>query len=263
MIDDHQATEEREVIIAANLDRASKIIPLMVQGLPEDSGSKEEYRRIPWIWRVAIAVGKHGDAQQIRSVLAASMPQDGQPLEHWQAVVIGGGLINGVSLSGKWPRDELSELMKDDEALRTDWNWTLDLSTKMADDESVPTGTRYDALRVVAMLDWDICRVQLERYLQKDVHVELQMGAISGLSDVQELEVAALLIKGFADFSNENRDLALDALLRTDDRCLSLLNALAEERLPAVLKQHARVTALREHASESVRLLAARILKGQ
>ena len=263
LIDDHQPTAEREAIIAANPDRASKIIPLMVQGLPDAAGSKEEYRRIPWIWRLAIAVGKHGDAQQIRSVLAASLPQEEQPLEHWQAVVIGGGLINGISLSGKWPQEELSALMKDDEALQTAWNQTLHSSTKMADDESVPTGTRYDALRVVAMRDWSKSRMQLEHYLQKDVHDELQMGAISCLSDVQELEVAALLIKGFADFSNENRQLALDALLRTDERCLALLNALAEARLPADLKQHDKVTGLREHASESVRMLAERILKGR
>jgi len=263
LIDDRQPAAEREATIAANLHQAAKIIPLMVQGLPEDAGSKEEYRRIPWIWRVAIAIGKHGDAQQFQNVLAASLPQDDQPLEHWQAVVIGGGLINGLSLSGKWPQDELSTLMKDDGALQTAWNRTLSLSIKMADDESVPTGTRYDALRIVAMLDWNTNRMQLERYLQKGVHDELQMGAISGLSDVQEAAVASMLINGFADFSVENRQLALDALLRTDDRCLAMLNALAQARLPAELRQHDKIAALREHASVPVRVLAEQILKGR
>ena len=261
LIDDRQPAAEREATIAANLEQAAKIIPHMVQGLPEDPGSKEEYRRIPWIWRLAIAVGKHGDVQQIRNVLAASLPQDDQPLEHWQAVVIGGGLINGISLSGKWPQDELSALMKDDGALQTAWNRTLNLSIKMADDESVPTGTRYDALRIVAMLDWSTSRMQLERYLQKGVHDELQMGAISGLSDVQEAAVASMLINGFADFSVENRQLALDALLRTDDRCLAMLNALAQTRLPVELRRHDKVAALREHASEPVRVLVEQILQ--
>ena len=260
LIDDGRLTAEREAIIAANLDQAAKIIPLMVQGMPAGAGNEEEYRRIPWIWRVAIAVGKNGDAQQIRSVLAGSLPQDDHPLEHWQAVVIGGGLINGLSLSGKWPQDELSALLKENGALQTAWNRTLQLSTKMADDESVPTGTRYDALRIVAMLDWKTSRMQLERYLQKGVHAELQMGAISGLSDVQEAAVASMLIKGFADFSVENRQLALDALLRTDDRSLALLNALSQARLPTELRQHDKVAALREHASEPVRVLAERVL---
>ena len=208
----------------------------------------------------SIAVGKHGDAQQIQSVLAASMPQDTEPLEHWQAVVIGGGLINGISLTGKWPQDELSALMKDDGAFQTTWNRTLSLSTKMADDESVPAGTRCDALRIVAMSDWRTNRLQLERYLQQGVHEELQMGAISGVSDVQDAAVASILIKGYSDFSEGNRQLALDALLRTDDRCVAMLNALAEARLPAELRQHHKVTALRDHASEPVRVLAERIL---
>ncbi len=259
-IDDRQPPLEREAIINAHLDQASTIIPLMAQGLPEDAGREEEYRRIPWIWRLAIAVGKHGDARQIQGVLAASMPQDTEPLEHWQAVVIGGGLINGISLTGKWPQDELSALMKDDGAFQTTWNRTLSLSTKMADDESVPAGTRYDALRIVAMLDWRTNRRQLERYLQKGVHEELQMGAISGVSDVQDAAVASILIKGYSDFSEGNRQLALDALLRTDDRCVAMLNALAEARLPAELRQHHKVTALRDHTSRPVRVLAERIL---
>ena len=131
----------------------------------------------------------------------------------------------------------------------------------MADDEIVPAGTRYDALRIVAMLDWSKSRRKLERYLQKGVNDELQMGAISGLSDIQDAAVSSILIKAFANFSDSNQQLALDALLRTDDRCLALLNALADARLPAELRQHAKVTALREHASESVRLHAERILR--
>ena len=261
LIDDRQPPAEREAIIAANLDRAARIIPIMAQGMPEEAGSNEEYRRIPWIWRLAIAVGKRGDAQQIRNVLTASLPQKDQPLEHWQAVVIGGGLINGLSLSGKWPRDELSALTSDDGVLQAAWNRTLHLSTTMADDESVPAGTRYDALRIIAMLDWSENRMQLQRYLQKDVNDELQMGAISGLSDVQEAEVATMLIKGFVNLSDGNRQLVLDALLRTDDRSLAMLNALAEARLPAELGQHDKVVALRGHASESVRALAEQILK--
>ncbi|MBC7964381.1 MAG: c-type cytochrome, partial [Fuerstia sp.] len=260
LVDDRQPAAEREAIIAANLDRASNIIPLMAQGLPHDAGSKEEYRRIPWIWRLAIAVGKDGDAEQIRSVLAVSLPQADQPLEHWQAVVIGGGLINGISLSGKWPHEELSALMAADEPLQSAWQRTLELSTLMADDESVPAGTRYDALRIVAMLDWSKSRTQLQRYLQKGVNDELQMGAISGLSDIQDAEAASMLIKAFANFSDGNQQLALDALLRTDDRCLSLLNALAESRLPEDLKLHDKVQSLREHASESVRELAERVI---
>jgi len=67
---------------------------------------------------------------------------------------------------------------------------------------------------------------------QKGVHDELQMGAISGLSDLQAEEVPSTHINAFADFSKEHRQLALDALLRSDDRCRAILNALAENRRP-------------------------------
>ncbi len=103
-------------------------------------------------------------------------------------------------------------------------------------------------------------RILKEGDLQKGVHDELQMGAISGLSDLQAEEVPSTLINAFADFSKENRQLALDALLRSDDRCRAILNALAENRLPAALRQHAKVVALRKHESESVRVLAEQIL---
>ncbi len=103
-------------------------------------------------------------------------------------------------------------------------------------------------------------RILKEGDLQKGVHDELQMGAISGLSDLQAEEVPSTHINAFADFSKEHRQLALDALLRSDDRCRAILNALAENRRPAALRQHAKVIALRKHESESVRVLAEQIL---
>ena len=217
----------------------------MAAGLPEESGSAEEYRRIPWIWRVAIAVGKGSDAQQIHDVLEASLPAADQRLEHWQAVVIGGGLINGIGLVNKWPLDELTTTIGEDRLLLSGWKRTLDLAIAMADDESVPTGTRYDALRIVAMLDWTVSRPILERYLQKGVHDELQMGAVSGHSDVANDEAGPLLISAFGHLSADNRKLALDALFRTETRRKMLIEALTAGQLPAELKDDVRVKALK------------------
>ena len=244
LLDDDNSDEDRKELINAHLDAAGDIIPLMAAGLPEDAGSKEEYRRIPWIWRVAIAVGKHGDADQIRSVLAASLPQNEKRLEHWQAVVIGGGLINGIGLSGKWPLEELTAIMANDSNLKSAWQRTLEQSAVMADDDSVPPGTRYDALRMVAMLNWAIAEPRLTRYLQKGVHDELQMGAISGISDVRNDAVVQHLINGYENFSESNGNLALDALLRTDARTHALLKALSDKKLPPALQKDKRIQAL-------------------
>jgi len=261
LIDDQNPAADREQLIASKLKNAAEILPLMAGGLPEEPGSKEEYRRIPWIWRVAIAAGKSGDPDLIRGVLTVSLPHDDQPLQHWQSVVIGGGLINGIGLAGQWPVQELSAVIGDDEALKKSWTRSLELSTKMADDETVPTGTRYDALRMVSMLEAPRALAQLERYLQKDVHAELQMGAVSGLSDVRDEKVASLLIKACGYLAGTNRKLAAEALTRDEARSLALLEALNRKDVPADIAQEASVQSLLQHASESVRTRAAAVLK--
>jgi hypothetical protein len=233
----------------------------MAEGLPKEAGSKEEYRRIPWIWRVAIAVGKTKHVDRIREVLQASLPDDEARLEHWQAVVLGGGLINGVSLAGEFPAPFLTKLIGDDAALRKRWNRALELAVAMADDEQVPTGTRYDALRMIAMLGWDRAQAQLRTYLKPGVHDELQMGAISGLADVEHDQVAGVLLEGLNRYAEENRGLALDALLRTDDRCRTLLDAVARKQASIELLGMARVEKLLQHPNAEIRRRAKEVLQ--
>lgn len=260
LIDDANSNEARETMIATHLDQSAEIIPVMAKGLPEESGSKEEYRRIPWIWRVAIAVGKSTNIEQNRSVLRISLPKDGRRLEQWQAVVIGGGLINGIGLSGKWPLVEFDKIIADDASLQASWQNALILASAMADDESVPAGTRYDALRMVAMRDVKVSLPHLDRYLQKGIHEELQMGAISGISDVQNEAVAAMLIAGYSHYSAGNQKLAIEALLRNESRGIETLNAIASQKLPFELRMNSPVTKLRTHSSAAVRERAAQVL---
>lgn len=244
LLDDAVPAADREKLIADSLKQAAEIIPLMAKGLPPEAGSKEEYRRIPWIWRVAIAAGKSGDNDLIRSVLIVSLPQKDQRLEHWQAVVIGGGLINGIGLVGHWPREGLTALVESDPSLAALWQRSLELSLPMSDDETVLFGTRYDALRMVAMQDWAVAGPQLSRYLEKGLDEELHMGAISGLSDLQHSDVAGLLISNFNSFSSVNRNLTIDALLRTPDRRETTIKALNDGQLPNELKQDERIVKL-------------------
>ena len=89
-----------------------------------------------------------------RSCWTLSLPKKGEPLRDWQAVVLGGGVINGLSLEGKWPRQRIAELVRDNPELERRWAETLKLSHAMADNEKTPTGTRYDALRIVALDAW-------------------------------------------------------------------------------------------------------------
>ncbi len=258
LIDDRRAAADREALLSTHLSKAGVLLPLMAKGLPAESGSAEEYRRIPWIWKVAIAAAKSGDDALIRSILENTLPQEGQRLEHWQAVVIGGGVINGMSLQGRWPKADLATIMGEDRLLLERWHQGIESSIAMLNDTEVPAGTRYDALRMVAMLEWARSQTLLKSFLH-DSDAELQMGAVSGLGDVPEMEAANLLMTGFQKLTGPNQDLALRAMLRTDERCERLLDAVSEKQIPGIVDAEVR-TALIQHPVEKVRKRAVEIL---
>jgi HEAT repeat protein len=195
-------------------------------------------------------------------LLDATLPKEGAKLRDWQAVVIGGGIINGVSLSGGWPKPRIEELISKDEALRRRWQQALTAAATMADDAKVKTGTRYDALRMIALDPTEVRVAQLARYLAKDTDAELQMGAVSGLSDVDQPEAAKLIAESLPGLAPDNRVLAIDALLRTNARADALLGLLEGGKLaPATLSEPQRKK-LRELPAGKLRDRAEAILKG-
>jgi putative membrane-bound dehydrogenase-like protein len=222
ILDDTQPKELRMELIKANVDRAAELVMALTKDLPFNEA--EEYRRIPWIWNVAIAAGKQNDTQVLRELLRATLPLAGQPLRDWQSVVIGGGVINGLSLSGHWPRTRVKEVMKNETDLMIRWARCIELSAKMADDEKIRKGTRYDALRIIPMDPTQVHLDQLRKYLSPTVDAELQMGAVSGLSDVELAVVATWFKEKMADLKPGNRRLAIEALGRNDDRLAVLLD---------------------------------------
>lgn len=234
LLQDGIPASERGAIIQNNPGRSAEFLTEMTADL--NAGTKEEYRRIPWIWRVAIAAGKRNDADEIRRLLDVSLPQTGAPLLDWQAVVIGGGLINGISQTDTWPGERIDTIFGNDNALRERWNRALELASEMADNEKVRNGTRYDALRMVALRPWKDSRQQLSKYLGKTVNGELQQGAVSGLVDVNDPEAANLLVEHINELTKGNVNFALDGLLRSPDRTAILRRAIADGKIaPALL----------------------------
>jgi putative heme-binding domain-containing protein len=220
----------------------------------------EEYRRIPRVFTVTLAAGKANDSVVLRAVLDAALPNAGEPLRHWQAVALGGGVVNGLSQAGVWPGPRVAELVTGDPTLAARWKAILPAAHAMADDAAVKTGTRYDALRLVALDDWDAARPQLTRYLAKGSHPELQQGAASGLGDVNRPEVGPLLVKALPDLTAGNRTLAVAALLRTPDRVAALLAGVEARTVGCAWLTPANAAALRSHPDEAVRTRAARVL---
>jgi putative membrane-bound dehydrogenase-like protein len=251
LMSDNAPAEQRQALIDRHTDIADKLITVMTAGFA--AGTPEEYRRIPSIWRVAITAGKRNRDQDLRALLTVSAPHPFEPLRDWQAVVIGGGLIDGVSQAGDWPGKRFGALLKDDPVLQKRWDRAIDLAFKMADDERVKTGTRYDALRMVAMAPWERSRPVLERYLAEGVNSELQMGAVSGLADVSDPAAAMLLIGALNSLPARNRELALDGLLKTDERIGLLLDAVESGRLDVRVLGKERLDSLGNHPNPAVR----------
>jgi hypothetical protein len=259
LLHDEKPAKVREAIVAEHPDLAAELIAAMAAGL-DSADEAEQYRRIPWIWRVAIAAGRRAEAAQLKSLLDASLPRDGKPLADWQAVVIGGGVINGVSQTGRWPDEFIGQLLKDDKALMARWSRAIELSSAMADDPKVRGGTRYDALRMVAMDGWQQHGEQLQKYLAQGVNDELQMGAVSGAADVRSPEAGPVLAAGLGYYSPRNRELALDALLRDESRLAALLDALAAGKVSKEMLGEARIAKLLKAKDATIRKRAEQLL---
>jgi hypothetical protein len=257
LLDPNKPNSEREKLLAEFSGDSGALLAAMTSELPPST--PEEYNRIPWVWRVAIAAGKRNNAEELKSVLAASLPKSNEPLRDWQAVVIGGGIINGLSLSGVWPGDRLSEILKQEKDLQRSWQRVPDLAAAMADNEKVKTGTRYDALRILGVENWSRRGLQLTKYLARGVNNELQQGAISGLSDVKAKEVGPALIAGLKYFSEHNRNFALDALLRDDGRMAALLDAAADNQISASDLGPERVEKLKSAPNKKIRARAGKL----
>lgn len=225
LLDDRHDQKARQTLATAAAPRAVDVVKALVAGLPDDEA--EEYRRIPWIWRVAVAAGRANDDAALRPLLDASMPREGERLRDWQAVVLGGGVVMGVSQAGAWPHEVMQPWLATDATRAARWARSLELAITMADDPKVRNGTRYDALRMLAVLPWERAGAQLVRYLSPDVDAELQLGAIGGLSDMPDERAGRALVEHFAHFAEANRRHAINALLRTDGRRALLRDALA------------------------------------
>ena len=255
LLDESQSKERRQAVIDRRPGMGPAIISLLADGLGDDA--EEEYRRIPWIWRVAVAVGKRNDGGELRDLLDASLPQLDGALRDWQAVVLGGGVINGISQLGLWPAERVAEIIAGVPNGEMRWERTLQLAASMTDDEQVRSGTRYDALRMIALAGWEERGEHLLRYLQDGVLDELQMGAVSGLVDIQADQVANALIERLPHLSARNQKLATDGLLRTEQRSLATLQAIEANRVSKAMFDQ---KAFLEHSSPRVRELAKRVL---
>jgi hypothetical protein len=229
-LDSAESIERREQVLAENVKQAPEIIRAMTKDLKP--GTPEEYDRIPWIWRISIAAARTNDGPTIQKIIDVATSEPTEPLHDWQAVVLGGGVINALSEKGLWPSERIDELLKNDKPLHQRWVRAIEQSSAMADNEKVSPGTRYDALRMIAMAGWKERGKQLTGYLSHE-NAELQMGAVSGLGDVNSPAAADSLIAALPKLVEHNRGLAWQGLMRSKDRMKQVLHAVEAGKIKA------------------------------
>jgi putative heme-binding domain-containing protein len=262
ILDPKSSDAAREAAINANPQFAAQLITEMSRGL---DGSKEnhseEYRRIPWIWRVAIACGKRNNPAQIKDVLNAALPPAGNPLADWQAVTLGGGLVNGLSQRSLAPAARLGEIIRSDDSLRERWDSAVVKASKIAADEKTPAGIRYDAMRMLGTESLEKRGAELTPYLAKETNPELQMGAVSALADMRSSDADAALIKSLPGLQSANADLAINSLLQRDESTRQLLDAIAAKKVSGALLNRERIDQLLQHHNSSIQQYAKRLLE--
>lgn len=224
-------------------------------------GTDDEYRVIPQLFGEAIAAGKRNEAAELTALLDFALPKEDEPLRDWQAVAIGGGVINGITQAGGWPAQKVSALLVDEPALLTRWQRALTLAATMADDESICAGTRYDALRMTAMRPFEQCRDQLTKYLALAEQPNLQQGAVSGLADLPRADAVALLLGAVPNLRPELRTFAIHGAVRTDEGIVKTLEMLeAGQIAPDHLTNDARDRLLK-YTREDISARAAKMLQ--
>jgi hypothetical protein len=145
IMDESQPNELREAAISSNPQFAVELI----QELARDVDTTNEASRTPWLRRIALAAGKRNDPAQLRNILDLLLPASNGTLKPWQAAVLGGGLIAGLS-ERVAPRERLPELVEPNEDLRARWKRTLEMAAMMSQDKTIPSEARYDAFRIAA-----------------------------------------------------------------------------------------------------------------
>jgi len=96
--------------------------------------------------------------------------------------------------------------------------------------------------------------------LEKGVDDELQQGAIGGIGNMRSPHVAGAILSGFAHYNQENRGLALDALLKDSARISALLDAVEAGTIKPTDLGPARIAKLTHSADSAIRVRARKLL---
>lgn len=238
---------------------AHRILARVAQRIGDSAGEGE--RMLPPVWRLSYGVGRRDDLAQLRQMMDLLLPRPDGTLAEWQMVGLGGGLGESLHLAHVVPGNRLREALAGMPDGGKRFDRARDEAVRIADDERVRDGTRYDALIFLGM-DPVRRHVELLRKYLAPVHApNLQEGAIIGIGqlDLGE-EVVLWLLEHWKAYAPEQRQKVLEAQLRRPDRVVGLAKALREGRLSISELDAGSRKRLKAHSDPDVRQWAAAAL---
>ena len=259
ILDEKSSDQERLKAIEANIELAPDLIFALVEQIKP--GTNDESRRLSWIWEIAIRTGRKNDTESFSRVLEISLPLEEAKLHRWQAVVIGGGLVKGLSEINVSPRERILEIFKDDKFLQKRLRRTIRLAERMALDKSLSKGTRYDAIRILGLDRWENAKPVLADFLTDEADKDLKLAAIATLSDIDHNESTQWLLQNISNPNEPIRKQVFKGLLKSESRIGEMLKKIEEsEDFDYSLLPKAARKSLFENENASIRERAKKLM---
>ena len=133
-------------------------------------------------------------------------------------------------------------------------------AAKTAADQTLPSGQRAEAVKLMAHAPFDRANATLEPLLDPSQPVAVQLAAVRALSAHSDPRVAPALLGHWAGFGPAARQEVIEALFRRPDRLPALLDSIEAGKFPAAQLVPGRRNALLNNPDRSIRARAAKLL---
>jgi putative membrane-bound dehydrogenase-like protein len=207
--------------------------------LSRDAGQSQQV----FLQQLARMIGARHDRTEVQAVLEAIAATPELP----RALALALNLAEGAHLAGA--SDDLQPALSG-----------MFEKARSAAVSTASTDARLSAVALLGFAGDDEARALLRRLLDARRQSRVQLAAMSALDRANDPQMAQAIVASWEALSPRVRDAALALLLRRESRIAQLLDAIAEERLPAAILDASQVTALHNHANAAIRRRAVELI---
>lgn len=244
----------RTAVATAVAKRAGPLLVSMVTKAKEAPGV------LPLIHEVAGLVGARRDAAEVAMTLYWLTKRLGGKGSQLQTMAVA-GIAEGMRRRGTRLGDFVEKLPAEHASVANDMARLFDRAAVEAANAKLAADQRLAAIQLLAHAPWTTARPALEPLAGSNALPDLQPAAISALAAQPHRDVAAILLRPWAEYAPSARRQVIDALMRNPARIPALLDAVAEGRVRPAEFDALRTRQLMNHANLDIRKRARDLLK--